>query len=163
MPGPDGVTYECWKELVSKDAGALNGILETGLNKKLYPVTLFQSNVKPLPKKAGRSEIRPISFLNTVFNLIDRLFLNYLKFEIGLDEELLEEQHGFRKGNSSTEQTTRSQNKLEESKIKKRKSILFSADLKGAYDRDSIPCFEEVRFETSVENSHLMCDVQLEV
>ena len=90
-PGPDSMTYENWRNL-----------------DPFY--------VRPLPKKPGRPEVRPISLLNSIVKIMDRLVLLKLVHLIQEERLVSDIQFGFMTGKSSVDQLCRLMNDIESKK-----------------------------------------------
>jgi hypothetical protein len=59
-PGPSGLRYEHWRLLHPKVLQALTTTLSQELRNPEHSQELLRIHIKPLPKKAGGRDIRPI-------------------------------------------------------------------------------------------------------
>ena len=127
----------------------------------------FRFYVRPLPKKPVRPEVRPISLLNSIVKIMDRLVL--LKVVHWIQEERLvcDIQFGFMTEKSSVDQVCRLMNDLESKNGKA--GLLLSIDLKGAYDRvDNVKLYRKLK-ESGMPTQwhsyifHLLFDRQFKV
>jgi hypothetical protein len=123
------------------------------LNSGNFDAEWFRFYVRPLPKKPGRPEVRPISLLNSIVKIMDRLVL--LKLVHSTQEERLvsDIQFGFMAGKSSVDQLCRLVNDLESKKGKA--GFLLNIDLKGAYDRvDDVKLYRKLKESRMPEQWH---------
>jgi hypothetical protein len=153
-PGPDWMTYENSRSLDPK----LTPFLVKAFSETLTSL---------LPKKPGRPEVHPISLLNSIVKIMDRLVL--LKLVHWIQEEGLvsDIQFGFMAGKSSVDQLRRLMNGLGSKKGKA--GFLRSIDLKGAYDQvDNVKLYRKLK-ESGIPAQwhsyifHLLFDRQLKV
>ena len=77
------------------------GVGDSEFRKPEHSQELLRIHVKPLPKKAGDRDIRPISLIETTFKLIDKTFLPKLRLWASTHTPVLPEQYGFRTGVSA--------------------------------------------------------------
>jgi hypothetical protein len=103
-PGPDSMRYENWRSLDPKLTPFLVNAFSKTLTSGSFDPDRFRFYVRPLPKKPGRPEVRPISLLNSIVKIMDRLVL--LKLVHCIQEERLvsDIQFGFMAGKSSVDQ-----------------------------------------------------------
>jgi len=74
------VRYEHWRLLLPKVLQGLTTTLSQEFtNPEEHSVTLLRIHIKPLPKKAGGRDIRPISLIETTVKLIDKMYLPKLR------------------------------------------------------------------------------------
>ena len=102
-----------WRSLGPKLTPFLVKALSETLISGSFDPELFRVYVRPLPKKPGGPEVRPISLLNSIVKIMDRLVL--LKLVHWIQEERLvsDIQFGFMVGKSSVDQLCRLMNDLE--------------------------------------------------
>ena len=166
-PGPDSMTYENWRSLDPKLTPFLVKAFSETLTSGNFDPEWFRFYVRPLPKKPGRPEVRPISLLNSIVKIMDRLVL--LKLVNWIQEERLvsDIQFGFMTGKSSVDQLCRLMNDLESKKGKA--GLLLSIDLKGAYDRvDNVKLYRKLKesgmpAQWHSDIFHLLFDGQIKV
>ena len=70
-PGPSGLTYDILQQLDPKVLPAVATALSSAASTRALPPEWFHLFVKPLCKKPGLPQIRPISLLETWTKLID--------------------------------------------------------------------------------------------
>jgi hypothetical protein len=129
----DSMAYDNRRSLDPKLTRFLVKAFSETLTSGNFDPEWFRFYVRHLPKKPGRPEVRPISLLNSILKIMDRLVL--LKLVHWIQEERLvsDIQFGFMTGKSCVDQLCRLMNDLESKKGKA--GLLLSIDLKGAYDR----------------------------
>ena len=133
-PGPSGFSYDHLKALDEETIDILVEALNNSLNGGSLPTNWFKLLIRPLSKKPGALETRPISLMESLLKLLDKSFNQHL-LSVSEEHELISsKQFGFTRGRSATDQLVRM---IDAIKSRKRKAILLSVDLKGAYDRVS--------------------------
>lgn len=143
-PGPDSMTYENWRALDPKLIPFIVQAFSETFTSGKFDAEWFQFYVKPLPKKPGKPEVRPISLLNSIVKIMDRLLLLKLLDWIRENNLITDLQFGFMAGKSSVDQLCRLMNDLESKKGTA--MFLLSVDLKGAYDRvDNILLYNKLK------------------
>jgi hypothetical protein len=75
IPGPDSMKYENWRSLDPKLTPFLVKAFSETLTSGSFDPEWFRLYVRPLPKKPGRPEVRPISLLNSMVKVMVRLVL----------------------------------------------------------------------------------------
>jgi hypothetical protein len=133
-PGPSGLPYEHWRLLHPKVLQALTTTLSKEFRNPEHSRDMFRIHIKPLPKKAGGPDIRPISLIETTVKVIDKMFLPKLRLWASTLTLVLPEQYGIWTGVSAEDQMI---GLVHDVMQIKRASVLISVDLKGAYDRVS--------------------------
>jgi hypothetical protein len=133
-PGPSGLTYDVLQQLEPKVLPAVAAALSRAISTGSIPSEWFHLFVKPLCKKPGQPQVRPISLLETWTKLIDVHFNSEVRRLCEERHLISPEQFGFRHGHSATDQVIRI---VDYVKSQSRATILLSVDLKGAYDRVS--------------------------
>jgi hypothetical protein len=73
--GPDSMTYEYWRSLDPKLTPFLVKAFSETLTSGNFDPEWFRFYVRPLPKKPGRPEVRPISLLHSIVKIMDCLVL----------------------------------------------------------------------------------------
>jgi hypothetical protein len=91
---------------------------------------LLRIHIKPLPKKGGGLDVRPISLIETTVKLIHKMFIPKLRFWASPHIPVLPEQYGFGTGDTAGDQMIRL---LHDVRQTKRVSVLIPVDLKGAF------------------------------
>lgn len=134
-PGPDKITYDLLKmvprKILDKLAKDITDLLRTGT----IPKTIFETDIKPLSKKAGSEEVRPISLANAILKVVDRAVLTRLTKFLEDRGTLAKEQYGFKAGHSAQDQVSRLIIRAAELKAKGTPAAIVSLDLSKAYDR----------------------------
>jgi hypothetical protein len=133
--GPDLMRYEDWAQLDPRLLKDFTSILNEIFLEATFEKELLKVQIKPLTKKPGEPEIRPISLLNTLVKIVDRLFLSRLKLWCDEKNCLLPSQYGFRTGMSANDQILRLIETVRKSKRNNQRAMLLSVDLSKAYDR----------------------------
>ena len=129
--GSDNIGYSVWKRLVKDDEILedirihLNIILQSGN----IPEIWRRAIIHPIPKESGG--FRPISLLNTLSKIMDRIVMDRLTLEIG-EREI---QFGCRTGHSTQQAIARLLHFSSMAAVNDEYFLIFSLDLKKAYDR----------------------------
>ena len=129
--GSDNIGYSIWKRLVKDDEILedirihLNIILQSGN----IPEIWRRAIIHPIPKESGG--FRPISLLNTLSKIMDRIVMDRLTLEIG-EREI---QFGCRTGHSTQQAIARLLHFSSMAAVNDEYFLIFSLDLKKAYDR----------------------------
>ena len=104
----------------------------------------FPFYFKPLPRNPRKLEVIPISLLNSMIKILDRLFFLRMIQWIKENDLISDLQFGFMAGKSSVDQLCRLMNDLESKKGKA--LFLLSVDLKGANDRvDNVTVYKRLK------------------
>jgi len=69
------MSYEKWKQLDPELVPFMVTAFSETITSGDFDPEWFRFYVKPLPKKPGQLEVRPISLLNSMIKILDRLFL----------------------------------------------------------------------------------------
>lgn len=160
-PGPDGVTVEAVKIFHQACPEKMLEMFNKMLVRGKFPTEWKTARVVLLPKK-GRdlnlsSGYRPICLINTIGKLYERLLLNRLQEELDEKDLISENQHGFRRGKSTTsamlslKQTITSSNS--------RWCILMTVDIKNAFNTIDGSCIVEAMIGSSISDHLVRCVV----
>jgi hypothetical protein len=93
-PGPDKITYELLKMIPRRVLDRLAEDFRMELQNGTLPKQLFDTEIKPLSKKPGSAEIRPISLANSLLKLLDRAALRRLTRFLKEKNTIAPEQYG---------------------------------------------------------------------
>ena len=74
-PGPDSMSYENWRQLDPELVPFMVKAFSEKITSGDFDPESFRCYVKPVPKKRGQLQARPISLLNSMIKILDRLFL----------------------------------------------------------------------------------------
>lgn len=115
-PGPDQIDNKLLKNLPKKTLVQLmyiiNGILKTGH----YPINWKTSLIIPIPKPgkdlANPINYRPISLLNSLSKVTEKVILNRVKAFDRREKIMIEKQFGFRSGHNTSLQVARIANSV---------------------------------------------------
>jgi len=104
-PGIDQITTSMLKHLhqntISYLTSILNLIFQTGTFPLLWKTALIMPILKPLKDPSLPSSYRPISLLNTVSKILEKILNNRLSWYLESNECLSESQYGCRKKHST--------------------------------------------------------------
>jgi exonuclease III len=149
-PGPSGLSYDNLKALNPSLYGHLAKALSLAVSSHGLHTDWLHLYIKPLSKKPGKPEIRPISLMESLVKIVDGIYLQRLQQVISDHNLLASDQFGFRRRHSAQDQLIRLTDFVQRQKGKA--TVLLSVDLKGAYDRISnkilyerLKCFEELK------------------
>ena len=130
-PGPDGLTYSVWARIIEtwefrQDIlRSMQHILESGT----LPTSWRDAEICPIPK--GKQAFRPISLLNSIAKVMERIVSNRLKDEFTPRET----QFGCRPGHSAPMALVRLLHQSAMSYGEGKELYIMSMDLSKAYDR----------------------------
>jgi hypothetical protein len=142
-PGPSGLSYDHLKALDEETITILVEAMNNSLCGGSLPPNWFKLLIRPLSKRPGASETRPISLMESLLKLLDKSFNQHLLQLVDQHDLISTKQFGFTKGRSSVDQLVRM---IDAIKLRKRRAVLFSVDLKGAYDRvDNVQLYERLK------------------
>jgi len=103
-PGPSGLTYDVLKQLDPKIMPQIATAVSEATSTGILPQDWFNPYVKPLCKKPGQPQIRPIALLETWTELIDIQFNQELQRLCEEKTLVCPQQFGFRHSHSATDQ-----------------------------------------------------------
>jgi len=120
-PGPDGVPDLIIKEIVKSKPEILINVFNSCLAHGIFPgkwkvakLVLLRKGTKPLDMP---SSYRPISLLNTIGKLFERVIKGRLEDHLIGEYELNDHQYGFRKGRSTTDAISTVMNVVHEATV----------------------------------------------
>jgi len=110
-PGPDGTPNRAYKHLALSIVSLLVVLFNAILRTRYFPVAWKHARVfsilKPRKDRALPSSYRPISLLDTISKLFDKILLSRILYEVSGCELLRDEQFGFRPKHSTALQLAR--------------------------------------------------------
>lgn len=138
-PGPDGIQIKMIKMLPSQAASRVVMIFNACFKLRYFPVAWKEAKIILIPKAGKNLRLpenhRPISLLNTLGKLLERLILNGLLSHIKENNVYLPEQFGFRAEHATTHQLLRVANKINHGfNINNATGIVF-LDVAKAFDK----------------------------
>ncbi|XP_043231036.1 uncharacterized protein LOC122386167 [Amphibalanus amphitrite] len=140
-PGPDMVSNDMLRQLSPTGETELLRVLNRSWTEGTVPASWRAAEIVAIPKKgkspALPSSYRPISLLNTISKLAERLVQNRLQHWLERHKKLNPNQAGFRKGHSTIDQLFRVTQSIFDAfeQPKHHRAILVLLDFAKAYDR----------------------------
>jgi hypothetical protein len=137
-PGEDEIPNIILKNLPQKAIVQINYIINAIIRLQHFPQTWKNAIVIPIPKTTKNSDpgnFRPISLLNTLAKLTEKIILDRL---IKLDKKYnmtRPEQFGFRPGHDTTQQVARIANDIAYNYNKDKVTAMTLLDIQKAFDR----------------------------
>jgi hypothetical protein len=138
-PGPDGIDNKIIKNLSQKAIVQLTYIINAAFKLKQFPTPWKQAKIIPIrkPNKDPKqpTSYRPISLLNGLSKLTERIILDRInkideKYKITIDE-----QFGFRPGHNTVQQITRIINDISINFNKNNVTSMTLLDIEKAFDK----------------------------
>lgn len=102
--GLDGVSSKILKECKEHLLDHLLHIINHSLKQGVFPDKLKEGKILPIYKTGDKERVenyRPISILNVISKIFERVVLNRLLLHLGESNSICDEQHGFQKGKST--------------------------------------------------------------
>jgi len=138
-PGPDEIPNKILKNLPKKTIVQLNYIINAIFQNSYFPTTFKQAKIIPIPKpgknKTDPLSYRPISLLNTLGKLTEKLIHTRLLKIIDRHQLIPDEQFGFRPGHSTTHQITRITTHIQTQNNHNKTTALCLLDFEKAFDK----------------------------
>lgn len=110
-PGPDGISPRILKQLPRKAIILLTKIINHTMLLSYFPTMWKLANLVPIKKPGKPSDIttsyRPISLLNTLSKVAEKIYLRRINDHLNSNNLLINEQFGFRAGHSTATQLAR--------------------------------------------------------
>lgn len=136
--GPDAIPNQVLKQLPSAFVKVLCKLFNASFDKGYLPDSWKQANLIMLPKgnksAASPGNLRPISLLNTIGKLMERVLAARIRQKCEQDMLFLESQAGFRKGRSTEDHLFKlAQHCMDIIKAKKETLAVF-LDIQKAFD-----------------------------
>lgn len=137
-PGDDSINNALVKQLPKKAVIMIMQIFRACLRLAYFPNSWKCAKVVPIPKPgkdhAQACNYRPISLLNTLSKLLEKVILNRLKSHLSTKNILPNEQFGFRAGHSTNHQLLRVCNYVKEALRRKHSTGMVIFDIEKAFD-----------------------------
>ncbi|RZC40463.1 RVT 1 and/or Exo endo phos domain containing protein [Asbolus verrucosus] len=137
-PGPDGVENKLIKNLPKKAVIQLNYIINSIFKFAYFPATWKKATVIPIPKPNKNLEnptnYRPISLLNTLSKLTEKIILIKLNKFITKFKIIKNQQFGFRSKHNTVHQVARITNDIIENFNKNKTTAMIALDIQKAFD-----------------------------
>lgn len=138
-PGPDNITNTIIKNLPDIALNALTNIFNRCLEEGHFPSNWKVASVIMLPKPGKNPLIpenyRPISLLNGIGKVFERIFITRLREETDKLGILPDFQHGFRRGHSAVHQLSRVTGFVRQALDTKRSTVGIFLDIEKAFDK----------------------------
>lgn len=134
-PGEDGITNKALKHLPKVAYTLLANIYTSCFRHSYFPVQWKKAQIVMIPKPMKNHLIpenhRPISLLNTMSKIFERIILTKLINHT----KIRKEQHAFRTSHSTTTQLITLVDDLKKNQSKKEKTVAVFLDVAKAFDR----------------------------
>ena len=136
--GIDGISGIVIKDIFQKIKHVLLHLMNLSQCSGIYPNIFKQTKIIPIVK-AGKNPLlpesfRPVSNISTLGKLIERGVMNQVETHLRANNLTHCDQHGGRKGHSTTTCLTEILEEVKESQEKKEMVALMAIDLSAAYD-----------------------------
>lgn len=137
-PGPDGIPNLSLKHLPVKATIQLTYILNACLKLSYFPTAWKNATVIPIPKPGKHlnqiSSYRPISLLNTISKILEKVILTRLHKHESLNHLLKPYQYGFRAQRSTVQQLLTLSDKIITNINNKTYTSMLLMDIEKAFD-----------------------------
>lgn len=137
-PGIDGINNTILKKLPRKAIVLLNTIFNACINLSYFPsewkIAKVVAIAKPNKDHTRTSSYRPISLLNSISKIFEKIVLHRLNNYIELEQIFPNTQFGFRPQHSTTHQLARVVNHLKTSQQNQKSTGLVTLDIEKAFD-----------------------------
>lgn len=137
-PGDDSINNALLKQLPKKAIVMLMYIFRACFRLSYFPSAWKCAKIVPIPKpgkdQAVASNYRPISLLNSLSKILEKLILSRLNSYISAHSLLNNEQFGFRTGHSTNHQLVRVCSYIREALKKKHSTGMVTFDIEKAFD-----------------------------
>lgn len=136
-PGPDGITYEFYKNIPPCFYNELLNTLNKIFLSEEIPSNFNKAIMIPLFKKGDpliASNYRGLSLLNSLSKIFNSIILNRLTFWIEHNKILTEFQAGFRKQYSTVDNIFNLMNIVQLNSLNSKKTFAFFVDFSNAFD-----------------------------
>ena len=138
-PGVDGITNEVLKQLSPKAIQSLTNIINASRKTGYFPESWKIAKVIMIPKPgkphSDPNNYRPISLLNTMSKLAEKVTLFDLQRHIKQNQIIRKEQFGFRESHSTIQQVVRVVDNIISNRNKNQSTALLLIDLAKAFDK----------------------------
>lgn len=137
-PGPDQLDTILYKNLPLKVLVQITYIVNAILKFQHYPQNLKKSIIVPIPKPGKNPKLmdsyRPISLINILAKIIDKIILQRILNIEGKLKLIPNEQFGFRKGHSTVAQIIRLLHYAKENFRNGMNTVVVALDMEKAFD-----------------------------
>lgn len=137
-PGPDSIQNIIVKKLPHAAIVWFTDILNVCLKRSYWPSAFKIAKIIPIPKAGKPStdphSYRPISLLNAMGKILEKIIQERLTTQIDQKHLLPEYQFGFRKGHSTVHQAIRIKKFILNNKHNKRSTGMLLLDIEKAFD-----------------------------
>lgn len=137
-PGDDSINNILLKHLPKKAIVMIMYIFRACFRLSYFPDTWKCAKIVPIPKTGKDRTLacnyRPISLLNSLSKVLEKLILSRLKSHIAAHNLFINEQFGFRTGHSTNHQLVRVCKYIKESLGKKHSTGMVTFDIEKAFD-----------------------------
>lgn len=137
-PGEDGLRNIVLKNLTRKGTVFLTKIVNSCLRFSYFPAAWKSATViaiaKPNKDITDPGNYRPISLLNTLSKILERVILNRLNRHLETSGTIPKEQFGFKPGHSTTHQLVRVSRTIRNAFAQKKSAGMVLLDIEKAYD-----------------------------
>ena len=138
-PGPSGITAHMIQNLPSNYNAELRNVFNYMISTRFYPL-LFKKYksifiLKPGKDKHNPLSYRPISLIETLAKLFEKLINNRLLYYIEHNNLFNERQFGFRSGRSTIQSINIISQIIEENKRQSKITLISTRDVEKAFDK----------------------------
>lgn len=137
-PGDDHINNTLLKQLPRQAIVMMMYIYRTCFRLSYFPSAWKCAKIVPIPKPgkdhALACNYRPISLLNSLSKILEKLMLHRLQSHISAHNILINEQFGFRTGHSTDHQLLRVTNHIKESLRARHSTGMITFDIEKAFD-----------------------------
>lgn len=137
-PGPDTIQNILLKNLPASAIAWLTQTINTCITCNYWPKSFKTAKIIPILKPGkpptDAKSYRPISLLNAIGKILEKVIYHRLVDHIEENQLLPEFQFGFRKGHSTTHQAIRIKNFIESNKRRKWSTGMVLLDIEKAFD-----------------------------
>lgn len=137
-PGADGIPNKVLKNLNKKALVQLNHIINACLKTGYFPTKWKEATVLALPKPGkdhkNVTNYRPISLLSTMSKILEKMILNRIRTQLGIEDLLIEEQYGFRSKRDTVKQLARVTYEIKNNFNMNRSTAAILLDIEKAFD-----------------------------
>lgn len=138
-PGPDEIPNQTLRNLSRKTIVQLHYIINAVLKLSHFPQSFKNAKIVPIHKpgkpKNDPSSYRPISLLNTLSKVVEKVILTRLQHVLDEHQTITDIQFGFRASHSTTHQVARITTHIATQYNKNKNTALCLLDFEKAFDR----------------------------
>ena len=138
-PGIDNIQNIVLKRLTRKAIVQLMYIINASINMQYFTshwkTGLITPILKPGKKSNDPASYRPISLLNTLSKLTEKIILNRLNAHDSKEKIIIDEQFGFRHNHNTVQQVVRIVNDISVNFNKKKLTTMVLLDIEKAFDK----------------------------